>query len=312
MAKEIRAAAPTGRVVYAHVLDSTGKRWNGTAFETYASGNYSTYVIALTEQGASGVYLGDFPAAITSGGAYDFFAYLRVGGSNVEGDPVVGEGNINWSGTAVNGTVSTVDTTIALISLDDAKAFLKITTSTENEYLSALINGISSACEGFCGRKFLQRTYTEYYNGSSRGELVLKNTPIVSLTSLYVSDANRVFDSTSLVDPTTYIVKSDVGAIQFANAYYGVGSYFFAGVANIKVIYSAGYALASVPYDLKLAVKKWVAQQYMKGISKRHDIQGESVGDKNTTFINEEVPKEVESLLRKYKDRVSCPDYAYS
>lgn len=100
MAGEIKGASKTGRTLYAHILDSSGKRWNGTTFETYDSGSYANYDISLTEQGSSGVYIGDFPSDISSG-EYEYFVYIQSGASPAEGDSVINTGKITWNGTSV-------------------------------------------------------------------------------------------------------------------------------------------------------------------------------------------------------------------
>ena len=96
MAKEIRAATVTGKTLYSNIMNTSGKRWNGSSFETYSSANYSTYKVILTEQGTSGVYVADFPTAITTDGTYDYFVYLQGGSSAIEGDIVVNTGQTVW------------------------------------------------------------------------------------------------------------------------------------------------------------------------------------------------------------------------
>lgn len=99
MAREIRGTSPSG-TLYARLMNSTGYWWNGTTFEAYVAGNYSTYDLAMTEEGASGVYVADFPSAITTGGTYEYFVHRQAGGSPAEGDLVVNTGRIDWTGTA--------------------------------------------------------------------------------------------------------------------------------------------------------------------------------------------------------------------
>lgn len=106
MASELRGIAPTGSSVYVHILNSSGQRWNGTVFETYAAGNYSNYSISLTEQGSSGAFFGDFPAALTLSGTYEYLVYLQNGGSPAQGDAIVGTGKVNWSGTGQSDVIS--------------------------------------------------------------------------------------------------------------------------------------------------------------------------------------------------------------
>lgn len=99
MANEIRGVSPSG-TLYAHLRNQAGLIWDGSAFETYASGSYADYDLAMTEQGDSGVYLANFPSTITTAGTYEYYVYLQAGGSPAEGDPVIGTGKVDWTGIA--------------------------------------------------------------------------------------------------------------------------------------------------------------------------------------------------------------------
>lgn len=105
MANEIRGVSPSG-TLYARIMNSAGKIWNGSSFETYSASNYSTYDIAMTEQGNSSVYCADFPSAITTGGTYEYYVHRQSGGSPAEGDIVVTTGKIDWTGTVSITTAS--------------------------------------------------------------------------------------------------------------------------------------------------------------------------------------------------------------
>lgn len=100
MAMEIRGAAPSGSVIYSRIISPAGLWWNGAAFEAYAGADYANYAVAMAEQGVSGVYVADFPAAITAGGSYEYYVYLRAGGTPAAGDVLVGTGKVDWTGTA--------------------------------------------------------------------------------------------------------------------------------------------------------------------------------------------------------------------
>lgn len=101
MAGELRAVTAPGAVVYAHVFNSASRLWNGSAFEAFDSGSYTDYSITMTEQGSTGVYVGDFPAGITDAGEYGIVYHLREGGAQAEGDPVVSTGVIEWDGSSI-------------------------------------------------------------------------------------------------------------------------------------------------------------------------------------------------------------------
>ena len=101
MASEIQFNGPgTGLNCYALIRNRTGAIWNGTAFETYATANYSTYSITATEQGtASNHYAATFPSTIAAG-IYSVTAKQRTGGSVAETDTTIAVGDVHWNGSA--------------------------------------------------------------------------------------------------------------------------------------------------------------------------------------------------------------------
>ena len=98
MAREIRGTSPSG-TLYARLMNPSGLWWNGSSFEAYSAANYTNYDIAMTEQGNSGVYVADFPSAITTAGSYEYFVHRLSGGYPAEGDPVINTGKIDWTGS---------------------------------------------------------------------------------------------------------------------------------------------------------------------------------------------------------------------
>jgi len=100
MANELRGVTATGSTCYALIVNSVGKFWNGTAFEDYDSGSYSDYDIAMTEQGVSGIFLGNFPSGITASGTYEYFVKRQLTGSVQETDPVINTGKVDWTGSS--------------------------------------------------------------------------------------------------------------------------------------------------------------------------------------------------------------------
>lgn len=100
MAREIRGIGSSGNTLYARILNAAGLWWNGSTFEAYAAANWANYRVAMAEQGSSGVYVADFPAGIDVGGTYDYFVHAQGGGSPAEGDSVIENGHVDWTGTA--------------------------------------------------------------------------------------------------------------------------------------------------------------------------------------------------------------------
>ena len=101
MAAEVSIAyGLTGKTLYFDIRTKVGTIWNGSAFEAYNASNIADYDIAMTEQGACGVYVGTFDSSV-SAGMYDVVVRDRAGGSPAETDPVIGSGMVNWTGSAV-------------------------------------------------------------------------------------------------------------------------------------------------------------------------------------------------------------------
>lgn len=91
-------SAPTGQTLYCVIHNGSAQIWNGTAFESFTSGNWSNYVNSLTEQTSTGYYKANFPSGIAAGKYTEVF-YQQLGGSPAVGDPNIGSGGIYWNGT---------------------------------------------------------------------------------------------------------------------------------------------------------------------------------------------------------------------
>lgn len=193
-----------------------------------------------------------------------------------------------------------IDTDLALVSLTDAKTFLKISGSTEDTIVGDIVNAASDYANRFCGRKFLSKEYTEYYDGDGTAELIVRRRPIVSVTSLH-DDVNRDFDSTSAIDVSAdVLLDKDGGILRLRN---NEGA-FDKGRGNVKIVYTAGYALASVPYGVQQAVKIMAAWLYKHTYQfQRHGIQSQSTATgRNQTNLPAEAPPIVRTLLKPHKN----------
>ena len=57
---------------------------------------WSNVAVVMTEEDASGVYVGSFPTAITAGGTYAYDVRSRVGGTPASSDPIYAVGSVAW------------------------------------------------------------------------------------------------------------------------------------------------------------------------------------------------------------------------
>jgi len=162
----------------------------------------------------------------------------------------------------------------ALVTLDNTKTFLGISTHEKDELLKMLINMSTDFIETKCGRRFASTVYTDSkYNGTGNNELVLTQFPVISFTSLYRNTSCDNSDNWELIDSSDYWIDLSSGVISKT-------SIFSKGVQNYKVTYTGGYA--TIPYDLQYSCMTFVSDFLTKG--KSSGIKSESLGDHSITF----------------------------
>jgi uncharacterized phiE125 gp8 family phage protein len=201
-------------------------------------------------------------------------------------------------------------TSTALIDVATVKEALKIPTATTSEdtVLGSMISRASILANKFAGRTFLQQTYTEYYDGDGTDTLMVNNYPIGAVTSLYDS-TDRVFDSGSAIDVTDDVmIDADAGIVRLWNNAIA----FNTGKANIKIVYTGGYALASMPYDIQEAVILIVQHQYRRIYQdQRIGLASETIGDHTMQYVEDWIPKKAKEILERYRVKHSA-NYGHS
>jgi hypothetical protein len=144
----------------------------------------------------------------------------------------------HWAFTFAGGAADTYDETIDVVStivtIDEALAHLRaanvISTEPDLDQLEWLCSVATDAVERDLGRTIVRRSITETYDGG-RGEIVLRQTPVVSVTS--INEAGVVLSASD------YVVNTSTGILYRGS---GISSWWFAwGRQNIAVTYVAGY-----------------------------------------------------------------------
>jgi len=133
-----------------------------------------------------------------------------------------------------------------LISLQQAKDWLNISGTGNDVFLESLRRSVSDIIETYCQKPMITRQLTEYQDGSGVGNLQLHQYPAYvvldasfnpSNVTLYV-DTDRVFGSSTLIGSDSYYIREDEGLISL----YNDESVFTPGIANVKIIYWAGFS----------------------------------------------------------------------
>lgn len=170
------------------------------------------------------------------------------------------------------------------VSLDDAKAHLRVTDTTDNDYITALITAARVWCERQTKRAFITQTW-DVALGAFEQEIILTPAPLQSVSYVKYYDTNGTLQTLS---SSVYQVDTTdcVGRIRLAynQSWPDIRSGLYNGV---QVRYVAGYgsSTSDVPANIKHAIKLMISHWYEV---REPVIIGAPVN---------EVPMSVESLL---------------
>jgi uncharacterized phiE125 gp8 family phage protein len=188
----------------------------------------------------------------------------------------------------------------AWCTLNDAKEQLHIGVS-ESDFDDQLINLVNRGykiLENYIGHQIKSATYTEYYNGDDTGELMLRNWPIVSITSIHIDqDGDRSWESDELINSANYYYDADNGIIEFVQATGTGPTWFEPGIKNIKVIYVAGYA--TIPNELVHALVMYVAWLFNRTATEGTTTM--ALGGKTEVYDHSFLPNYIRRILDKFK-----------
>jgi len=136
----------------------------------------------------------------------------------------------------------------ALTIVDDVKELLGLASSdhSKDNLIIRKINQVSSQIENYCGRSFHRATYTEeVYTGTGTDQIILKNRPVESVTSLDARSSSLNEAGSENVDTELYFINSTAGVLNLN--FRAIGHW-----GRYLVTYVAGYT--TIPDDLAEAV----------------------------------------------------------
>jgi len=171
-----------------------------------------------------------------------------------------------------------------LVDTEYIKNLLGITTTDDDETLTQLLKARHVEFS-----YFESEARTEYYDGTGTNQLFVEYSPITAIDSIY-DDYDREFTADTKIDSDNISFNDEQGII-----------YLDAGVfckyhQNIKIIYTAGYTLANVPHDLKLAIAQFVMADYLELKGGVNAFEGES-----TTYKPKNLRDQAEQIINKYR-----------
>jgi len=153
---------------------------------------------------------------------------------------------------------TTVAPTVEVVSRDDAKAFLRITSADEDTLIDSLTVAARSFLEGWSGRSFVEQTREASMSTAPTGELIWLPCPkIRTVESVKYLDSDLAEQTLAASSYNT--VLGDSGGIYFRDLP-TIGEHPEA----IVVEYKAGYGTlaADVPTEIQHAIKLLLADFY--------------------------------------------------
>ena len=189
-----------------------------------------------------------------------------------------------------------------LTTLTDVKLALNITSAAQDDQLSTLIPSAEQVIKNYVHRDLESQTYTQIYSGTDQRHLVLRQTPVTAITSVYEDDdayygqgQAPVFDSTTLLtEGIDFVLDRDISTTYSKSGIlWRIGyvwpkarrHYYYRTLShepgppfgNIKVTYVAGFS--PIPDDIKYAVAmlvRWMQRSIQFG---GQQLQRERLGD---------------------------------
>jgi uncharacterized phiE125 gp8 family phage protein len=174
------------------------------------------------------------------------------------------------------------------VTLDDVKAFLRVTTTVEDALISSLIESAVNIGENYCRRQFIIREWDAFFpclkGDDNFPYLVLARSPFVDLSEVAILDNGNYV----AVSSSDYFVKekSSFSKVFFTNY---DSLYSLTEGYPFRVTFRAGYGDAlNVPEAIKSGIKAHVSFMY----ENRGDVQ--SIGA-------EQIPVQVKYIYNSYK-----------
>lgn len=183
-----------------------------------------------------------------------------------------------------------------LVTLAEYKAYVGITSTTQDTVITSIIPKVSSLVKSICRRTFVDYVNdakTEVYSGGTV-KMHMKETPLLALSGVeYSSDYGATY--TDLVEFTDYVLDLEDNSINSINS-----AGFNKVVNGYKITYTAGYE--TIPTDLKLAVLD-LCTYYLKNDMAVHSPKAPGTNSVQIEYIvTTALPAHIRRILDLYTE----------
>ncbi len=187
---------------------------------------------------------------------------------------------------------------IALVTVQQAKEFLKKRDDEDLAVMEAIVDGVSGAFNAATDRTLKSTEYTGLeLDGTGRADLWLPNYPVTTLTSV-------VEDGATLVEGTDFYAYLTTGRLRrAASVIDGEPAAWTTKPKAVVVSLEAGYAEGSVPADMVLACLMQTAHLWQKFMTKSWAELSRSAGGQSVSISDQDLLPFVRSVLARYRRR---------
>ena len=194
----------------------------------------------------------------------------------------------------------------ALVTAAEAEGYCQIQSPEHDVVIEQIINSVSQQFSTYASRKFISAVYTAVkFEGNGTPYLYLPNWPITTLTSIVEDGVPLVLATDFYVDLETGLLTKATYANTLYGEMYGGGAYLWTRLTQgIVVTYTAGYTLALLPADLKMAALKEIARQYQIFITKANGVASSSVSGSSSSASTPDKPEWMEVVSRYRRIRI--------
>ncbi len=185
-----------------------------------------------------------------------------------------------------------------MITKDEFKTFIDLTSSIYDNAIDKIVAGVNAFVEAYCRNKLQTGSVEEYFDDediTDEGDLILSNRVNLSALKLYKNTGTEFVPVWTEVATTEFVPYLDEGRLSI-----DVAGALQSGRKAWKVTYTAGYAVASAPADLKMACLKLASAVYNKRKSEGESSEG--LDGANVNFAGS-ITDEIKSMLSKYKSK---------
>jgi hypothetical protein len=183
----------------------------------------------------------------------------------------------------MSNTAQTTD----LTTLANAKEYLRITSTDDDNMLQRLISSCSIEMQTYINRNFAVQQYTDNFIGKDKNYHVFKINPVQSIVSIKVINFDQNYYVPTILFYDTKQVFID-----------GLFKKSYLNYPNCQIVYTAGYN--QTPFDVEQACIEWVGVKYKQIESL--NMSSKSIAQETTAFIVKDIPDFVKVVLEQYKN----------